>query len=246
MSVRDFNISFLATAIAEIVTLPICTVKTNYQTNLAYKSVSDVCRDTFRKRGLWGFYNSSAVALASQTVSTSTKFTSYMYLRSVRNIGPRDIFNNMINGMIAGFVSSICVHPIDVIKIHKQTAVKFIPELKKIGPSLFYRGYSKSLGKNIILTSIIFPTYDFYKYYIHHTLLASGLSSITTTLILQPIDYLKIRHISGQKLYLKNGSMTDNLKYYYRGFHINLARVIPHFMITMYLIELFKERLFDK
>lgn len=242
MTQRDFHASFLSTAIAEIITLPICTVKTNYQTNLTYKSISTVCTDIFKKRGWWGFYNSSMVAVISQCVSTSTKFTFYTYLKSIRNSKPNDIFNNGINGMIAGAISSVFVHPIDVVKIHKQTDMKFIPELKNIGIGLFYRGYSKSLSKNIILTSIIFPTYDFYKYYIYNTLIASLLSSITTTIILQPIDYLKIRHIAGVPLYLENGSVRDNIKYYYRGFHINLARVIPHFMITMYLIEVFKEK----
>ena len=243
MGFHDLIISSIATIIAEILTLPICTVKTIYQTNLKYKSIIDVCKVTYKNRGLLGFYNASLPAIASQTVSTSTKFTSYMFLRSVRHIAPDDIMNNIINGIGAGIISSVFTHPFDVIKIHKQNGLSFSYELKRHGLSLFYRGWSKSLSKSIILTSIIFPMYDFYKFKIKNILVAAALSSITATVILQPIDYLKVRHISGEKLYQSNMGLISTIRYFYRGFHVNLSRVIPHFTITMSLIDLFKNNL---
>jgi hypothetical protein len=245
MNRDNIRSSILATSIAEIVTLPICTIKTNYQTNLNYKSGREVVKNIWHEYGLKGFYNASFVAILSQTISTSTKFTFYKYFGSLRQTKLNDIPNNILNGIASGSLSSIFVHPIDVWKIHWQTNDKLLPQLKNDGLRILYRGYSKSLTKNIILTSIIFPTYDFYFYYIQNVLWSSFLSSITATCILQPIDYLKIRHITGKSLYLENAGLLDNMKYYYRGFHLNLTRVVPHFVMTMVLIEWFKNNFFS-
>jgi hypothetical protein len=233
-----FKTSILASSIAEIITLPICTIKTIYQTNLKYASIKSAAAEIYRSRGIAGFYNSSAWAVLSQTTSTATKFTAYSYFQIYRKTPQENLFGNMINGMMSGIISTIFVHPIDVVKVHKQNNFNFLKELKLVGPKLFYRGSSKSLTKNIILTSLIFPFYDFYKYHIKNIYIASICSAITASLILHPIDYLKIRQISDQQLYPKN----SGIRYYYRGFHINLMRVIPHFMITMACIEYFKKQ----
>ena len=201
MNTTNFTISSVASVLAEISTLPICTVKTIYQTNLNYTSLSNVIKNVYHTRGLWGFYNASGIAMLSQTVSTATKFTGYAYIQKYRNTSQNNLPSNMFNGALAGIISTMIVHPIDVIKVHKQNNVNFMQELKLFGPKLFYRGYTKSIFKNIILTSIIFPFYDFYKYHFHNVYVAALLSSIVTTIILHPIDYLKIRHISGQELY---------------------------------------------
>uniref|UniRef100_A0A6C0CBP1 Mitochondrial carrier protein n=1 Tax=viral metagenome TaxID=1070528 RepID=A0A6C0CBP1_9ZZZZ len=232
-----FKTSMLAASIAEIVTLPICTIKTIYQTNLNYISIRGVAWDVYRFRGIAGFYNSSGWAILSQTMSSATKFTAYSYLQTYRETQKRNLLGNMINGMISGIISTMFVHPIDVVKVHKQNNFNFLKELKLVGPKLFYRGGSKSLTKNIVLTSLLFPLYDFYKYHIDNIYIASACSAITSSLILHPIDYLKIRQISDQQLYPKD----SGIRYYYRGFHINLMRVIPHFMITMVCIEYFRQ-----
>lgn len=232
-----FKTSILASSVAEIITLPICTIKTIYQTDLEHKSIKDVALNIYRSRGIGGFYNSSGWAILSQSMSTATKFTTYSYLQTYRETTKENLMGNMINGMISGMISTIFVHPIDVVKVHKQNNFNFLQELKFVGPKLFYRGGSKSLTKNIILTSLIFPFYDFYKHHIKNIYIASICSAITASIILHPIDYLKIRQISDRQLYPKD----SGIRYYYRGFHVNLMRVIPHFMITMVCIEYFKQ-----
>jgi|688.fasta_scaffold633152_2 hypothetical protein len=242
MSITDLIASSIGTSIAEIITLPTCTIKTNYQTNLNYKSIIDVTKDIYKQRGVYGFYNASAIATLSQIVSTSTKFTSYNYIKNYRQTKQQDIKNNIINGAIGGIVASVFSHPFDVIKVHQQTNVNFTNELKKYGPQIFYRGYSKSVSKNIILTSLIFPFYDFYKSKFNNPFISAGLSAFTVTTFLHPIDYLKVRHISNQPLYTKHSNLLAQIRYYYRGLHINLIRVIPHFMITMVVTEYIKEK----
>lgn len=230
-----FKISTAAACIAEMITLPICAVKTIYQTDLKYKSIRNVASDIYKKQGIRGFYNSSGWAILSQSVSTGTKYSGYSALQKHRNTRQNDLQGNMINGMIGGIISTVFVHPIDVLKVHKQNNYNFLNELKLHGPKLFYRGASKSLTKNMLLTSINFPIHDFCKHYTQNTFVAAALASFTTSLIVHPIDYLKVRHISGQDLY-----PSSSVRYYYRGFHINLMRIMPHFIITMACIDYFK------
>lgn len=241
MSHIDLVSSAIGTLIAEIVTLPICTIKTNYQTHLHYKSVFDVYKNIMNTHGIRGFYSALYSSLFSQMTSTATKFTFYNYVKKIRDTQQKDLKNNILNGAIGGIMSSVIVHPIDVCKVHQQNNMSFSYELRKIGPSLLYRGYSKSLMKNICLTSLIFPFYDFYTAKFNNLFIASILSSITATFILHPIDYLKIRHISGQHLYLNFSNIPSRFKYYYRGLHINLLRIIPHFMTTMFITEYIKK-----
>lgn len=243
MSSIDLISSAIGTAVAEIITLPICTIKTNYQTHLHHKSIHHTYKNIMDNLGVYGFYSALHSSLFSQMMSTATKFTFYNYIKKIRNTEQKDLLNNVINGAIGGIMSSIIVHPIDVCKVHQQNNISFSGELKKIGPSLIYRGYSKSLAKNILLTSLIFPFYDFYTAKFNNFYIATLLSSVTCALILHPIDYLKIRHISGQHLYLNFNNIPNYVKYYYRGLHINLLRIIPHFMITMFITEYIKNHI---
>jgi len=242
MSYKDLTASAIGTSIAEFITLPICTIKTNYQTNLQYKSIVDVAKEIYSMRGLYGFYSASFAAVGLQIISTSTKYSFYNYFRDYRVTAKNDMKNNIINGVLGGIVSSVAVHWVDVIKIHKQNGLKFLDELKSTGPKIFYRGYSKSLSKSVVLTASLFPLNDYYKSKTNNTLLAAGLSSFTVTSIVHPFDYLKVRHISDQTLYPKFSNIPDFFKYYYRGVHVNLMRVMPHFMITMLITEKIKKQ----
>jgi len=236
MITNNFISSCAATVIAEFITLPICTIKTIYQSDLKYKSIINVVNDVYTKRGINGFYNATVMALLSQMLSTSTKYTFYSYLKKDRN----NLLKNIFNGAVAGFFSTGIVHPVDVVKVHRQNCINFRKELKTVGPKLFYRGYTKSLSKNIILTSIIFPFRDYFENHLENGIISSIISSFIATIILHPIDLLKVRQIGGLSLY------DSNIRYYYRGFHVNLMRTLPHFTITMFFIDKFNEILNEK
>lgn len=241
MSWTDILASSAATSLAEITTIPLCTIKTNYQTDLKYRSIIDTAKDIHKTRGLSGFYTASFSAVFAQIVATASKFTFYSYFKKIRKTKQGDIKNNILNGAAGGIIASVFSHPFDVIKVHQQNNIRFLSELRVTGPKLLYRGYSKSLTKNIMVTSLLFPFYDFYNSKLNNTWLASSCASLTVTTILHPVDYLKVRHISNQKLYFNFTNLKDNMKYYYRGLHINLMRVTPHFMITMAITEKIKE-----
>jgi hypothetical protein len=138
----------------------------------------------------------------------------------------------MLAGLSAGITASTITHPIDVAKIHLQMNQPFISVLKEKGVILLYRGYSKSLAKVSISSSCFFPIYDTIKDQHYPPIVASFLSAIISTTLMQPIDYMKVRHIYGLSYFNGFNPVT-----YFRGLSLNLLRVVPHFMITMSLIE---------
>jgi hypothetical protein len=218
-----------ATAVAEFLTLPICTIKTNYQNTMDLKQkvpMGVVVRDIYNRGGVRAFYKASFPAILGQMFSTTSKYVLYRYLDTSPDY---PIKNKFLNGMTAGFISSLATHPLDVARVHLQMA-KTMPSLGL----LYYRGYSKTITKIAISSSLFFPLYDTFRKEISNPLLSAMASAVVATVCMHPIDYLKTRHMAGLPLYNGINPIT-----YYRGLTLNLMRIVPHFMITMGLIELF-------
>ena len=220
----------LATSVAEVITFPLCTLKTNYQ-NSNNVSMANTMRNIWIKRGIVGFYNASGWAITSQILSTTTKYTLYQTLKDVMP-------NKFIAGALSGALSTIITHPIDVIKIHYQMHTPVLPELRQNGLQLFYRGYSKSLIKASVGSFCFFPLFDIFNGYTRNASMAAMLSGIVSTTIIQPLDYMKTRQIYGQSFF-----SGWNPRPYLKGLSLNLMRVVPHFIITMTLIEYMKQNL---
>lgn len=215
-----------AAAVAELITLPITTIKTNYQNST--ETIPQVVSRIWGQHGMRGFYNSSGVAMVSQVTSTAAKYTWYCALNEY-------VSNRFLAGTMAGALTSFLTHPMDVVKVHQQMHTPLWPRLQEVGPSLLYRGYSKTLSKYAISSTFYFPLYDTMQ---EHTppMLAAIISATVSTLIIQPIDYMKIRHIDGQPWF--HGWSP---RPYFRGVGLNLARSVPQFTLVMAIIEGLKE-----
>lgn len=238
MLYKDIIASGTGTVCAELCMIPLCTVKVNYQTDLNYKSVFDATKDIYAKRGIYGFYNASFYSSIAQLTSITTKYTLYEAFKKFRNGDNNSYTTNILCGLTSGIIGSLLTHPLDVLKIHKQINKPFLPEYRTVGAKLLYRGYSKNVTKTVMLSSLLFPTNDLYKKHIDSTVLAAAATSATITTVIQPIDYLKTRHIANQKLW-----QGWNIKNYYRGFGINLSRTLPHFTILMTVADFIKKKL---
>jgi hypothetical protein len=140
--------------------------------------------------------------------------------------------------MFSGIASSVITHPFDAIKIHLQMGTSFVPEIRRHGYLIMYRGYSKTFSKVCVGSSLFFPIYDHSKMYFGNNFLASITSSVISTFIMHPIDYLKTRHIYGLPLY-----QGWNPLIYYKGLLLNMARIVPNFVIIMTSIEYFKKKI---
>lgn len=239
---KNLIISSGATGIAEFATLPICTVKTNFQNIKDMKarpSILQVAKTIYTHRGISGFYAASYPAITGQMFSTASKYTMYRYF----DTNPAyPIKNKFVNGFTAGVISSIFTHPMDVIKVHKQMT-QWSQFLEDFRVNLLYRGYSKTFAKIAVSSTIFFPLYDTVKMKMikmegnaaASTITASAISGSIACVIMHPIDYLKTRHMAGLQLYSGMNPRT-----YYRGLMLNMMRIIPHFVITMQCIEFMK------
>ena len=226
----------IATTIAELATLPICTLKTNYQ-NSGSKSIISTLKSVYASGGISAFYRASAPAITAQIFTTTSKYYLYNKLNELNEIHSYGS-NRVIHGILAGILTSLITHPIDMFKIHSQMNLSMLSEVKTHGLKTFYRGYSKTFSKTILSGSMFFPLYDYSKAYLNNPLLASAFSGFVSATLMHPIDYLKTRHIAGLKLY--DGL---NPRTYYKGYSINLLRIVPHFVITMGVIEWVKEKM---
>jgi hypothetical protein len=234
MVFKDFICSSAATLVAEVLTLPICSVKTNYQIQNT-KTITQTVKNIHTTFGLKGFYNASSSAIMSQIMSTASKYTFYNMIKDFRKTEKNDLKNNLLNGGMSGILSIIVTHPFDVIKNHQQRNIVFLDELKKTGTPLFYRGITQSASKSMLISSILFPTYDFYGQYTSKPYLQALGTTLTVTVITQPLDLMKVRKIANKPIFLGFNPLN-----YYHGISLNLMRSVPHFMITMTLLEKLK------
>lgn len=101
---------------AELITLPICTLKTIYQTQSDKSlSIKDTIKKIYSERGIRAFYDAKYTAILSQTLSTVSKFGFYQIIKDYRKTQNNDILNNSINGAAGGILGSLISHPVDVL-----------------------------------------------------------------------------------------------------------------------------------
>lgn len=222
--------SVIGTLSAEILTLPICTIKTVYQNNKSL-SIKQTINQIIKNSGYKGFIQASYPAILSQVISTSTKYSFYTLIKEKRKTESSDLISNSLNGMLGGLLGSIFSHPVDVWKNYLQRNEKF--NWKSLDIKLYYQGYSASIYKNIVLYSCLFPIYDYYKSKFNSIYLSSICTTLTVSFIIQPFDYYKTIKMAGYK-------ESIGLKDFSRGFSLMLARSIPHFLITMIITEKIK------
>jgi hypothetical protein len=225
--------SSIATVLAEFLTLPICTIKTNYQNTK--NNIPATIKHIYISNGIKAFYQASFPAIGSQVISSSSKYFFYKMLENHLNSNNTQK-QKFINGLFSGILSSFITHPIDTFKIQWQLNKSVIPLYKNEGIMFLYRGYSKTISKVSVGSSLYFPLYDYFNKE-DNPFFASLYSSLIATTVIHPIDFLKTRHIAREELFLGYNPLK-----YYRGYTLNLLRVIPHFMITMNVIEYLNKR----
>lgn len=224
----DMINAMIATGTAEFLTVPLCTIKTRYQINDNIK-LSLICKEIYKYHGLRGFYKASLPAIGSQIVSTTGKYVLYQYFNKQSGTDIK-FYTRVCNGICSGILTSFITHPLDVIRTDIQKNLYF-SNYKELLPIL-YRGYSKTFIKICIGSALFFPLNDILKNKLQNPIISSATTAIIATTIMHPIDYLKTRHMAGNLLYTGY-----NPKIYYRGLSINLLRIVPHFTITMTLID---------
>ncbi len=233
--------SCVGTLMAEIATLPACTLKTIYQNNKNL-TIPQTFESILKTQGVKGFVAASKPAIITQVLSTSSKFTLYEKIKQYRQTSNSNVLDNSVNGIISGLGGSLITHPFDVWKNFTQRNENYWTHLKNTSGSLthliksgLYPGYTGSIGKNVALYSALFPLNDFFKSKFDSIFISAPLTTLTVSLIVQPFDYYKVVKIAGNKPSQP-----------FRGFTLMLARNIPHFTITMCVTDLISKYLINK
>ena len=220
---KDLRISAISAVIAEILTLPICTIKSNYQNNNS-NSIIKTIKEINSRNGIKSFYSSSLPAISSQVTSISLRYTFYREL--TKKYGNEN-YKKPIFGFISAISTTIITHPMDFYKINIQMNNDLKDSFKVI-----YRGYSKTLLKATISGTLFLPMYEYLSEKFGSKLYGSIITSVISTLLMHPLDYKKTLQIYGSK------HKITMLDLFTKGLHINLLRVVPHFTIFMISIDL--------
>jgi hypothetical protein len=222
----------IGSCIAEITTLPIFAIKTNYQTS-SNKSVKTIIKNIYSQYGIFGFYNAVFSAIFARITSSFIKYFMYNEIKYYRQTNDDELFNNMMNGCLAGILCSFFVHPIDVITNHLQRFKKF--DMKLFHYKVLYAGFSQTLLRNFILYSVLFSLFDYCKYLTNNNIVFACIMTTTvSTSILQPVDYLRTRLMAQQKNEMGNiFKVIKNFKSCWKGYHLNYIANTMHFTIAM-------------
>lgn len=224
----------IASAAAELLTFPLCSAKTIIQTaSPPSPAVSAVIKSIYQTLGIRGFFQGVTPAITSQLLSTTSKFGMYRFLQHLTQTSEQNLRQNVFLGSAAGVAGTVLTHPFDVWKYHCQRSESFAVVLREQGYRVFYRGYQATVVKNLVQYAFLFPLQDFWKNKTHSTFISAVITSISVCLILHPLDYIKV-HWSALH---SSQRQPLSLRTVYRGMSLNLARVIPHFCITMILFE---------
>ena len=196
-------------------------------------------KQIYETGGVWAFYRSSLWFVGSQVLSTSSKYVLYKHFEERNN--PNKLMGQRVkNGIIGGVLSSLITHPVDFFKVHAQMGhpiSRIVRNIYMEGVTTMYRGYTKSFAKVLVSTSIFFPVYDMLLDSVRFTpFQASSLTGILGTVCMHPFDYIKVRHIYNLPLF-----QGFSPRPYFRGLGLHLARVVPHFAITMTVLQHLKD-----
>lgn len=130
--------------------------------------------------------------------------------------------NDFINGLIGGFVGTIISHPVDTVKTRIQSN-KFNTIINAIKAGKLYSGLTPPLIGIMMEKSIVFGFYEKSKEYGFNNFTSGTIAGLISTLIVTPIDRLKI-HFQNNEKFLINKNL-------YKGFLPTIFRETPGFGI---------------
>lgn len=222
--------SCVGATVAEFCTVPLCVTKTTQVVNNL--SFPKAVKLLYKEKG---FYRGTSLSILSQGISTSIKYSLYRKLQEKRRTSNEDFLNNSLNGICSGILGGFLSHPIDVIKTHRQRGLSF----STIQRSHLYRGYSKNVLKTILLSSMMFPALDYANKFSDSVVIRSAVTAFSTSLLLYPVDYFKVRQMAG----VYDSLSLETVKRMYRGYSVHLLRIVPHLVITMKITETLEKEL---
>ncbi len=263
---KNLSISCTSAAIAEILTLPIDTIKVHIQAHQPITTRQAIRQIAGQPPSLRGFYGAFTPSLLRQTIYTGTRLSLYEHMTNTTNITYLPPTNNfyykMVLGGTCGLVGSLLTNPIDVIKTNSQATLTKTTNLSiardiyyQEGLTGFYKGLRQTAQRSIMISSLQLPifftlqekmeTLNLKKYLTTSTTISSLTTTLIVTSIVYPIDMIKTLSMTASSSSPASSiPMMINLikngggvKSLYRGMSMGLIRSAPHFLITTLCYE---------
>lgn len=128
----NFLSGCIGASIAEIVTLPVCTVKTCYQSG-NFRSYIETVRQIYQRGRILDFYRAS---ISAQIFTSAYKITVFNYLKSrILNEKSQNIYYLMTAGIISSITCLLFTHPLDYFRVSLQVR-------RQIHLRDIYKGYN--------------------------------------------------------------------------------------------------------
>lgn len=207
----------LGASIAELITLPICTLKTVHQSNNS-KRISESFRLITSRGKILPFFNSSFPAITAQIFTSAYKLAIFNYIRDYYHITYG--LQIIMTCILINISCIIFTNPLDYFRIKLQNGHSII--IKDV-----YRGFSANMGKAIIGGATYLPIREILKQKFpdKSSIMIGATAATISTIIVHPFDFFKTYMIgasNGSKIPFRNP---------YRGLSLNLLRIVPHFTI---------------
>lgn len=232
----NFFASVIGVFSAELVTTPICTLKTVFQTE-SKNTISSTFQKVCEQRGVLGLFRSFFVASSNQISSQSAKYTLYYQFQLSKTQEEKsNLVTKMKDSLKANVIVTFFSHPVDVTRIMIQRNESIKQQWKQFGWKRFYFGLDKSWLKMVVGATFYMPIYDYMIQNTQNPFLSSLVTATIATTIVHPFDYIKT-------LKMANKPIPWNLSLFHKGLGLHYAKIIPHFVITMCVTEYIKNKI---
>ena len=137
-----------------------------------------------------------------------------------------------IAGICGGGFGILCSHPIDSIRVWRQTGRVIKPSFTTL-----YRGITPPLVGVAMEKSIVFGVYDAVYKRTNNHFIAGVFSGLACTTVVTPTEKIKLN------LQCNNNTIKWNLRYLYKGYTPTLFREVPGFGLYFSFYKYFNDRI---
>jgi Mitochondrial carrier protein len=234
--------------IAELITLPLDTIKVNIQTAPNKTKIYPIIDSIWTKYGVKGFYNSVFASIGRQTTMTGIRLGLYDYYKPQKG--------QIMVGAMCGLVGNLASMPFDVLKTKMQKNPKeyrtTIQSITKIYNAKhlkgFYVGLVPTVQRSMLISGVQLPLYTNLQKMIPidnlfiRTTMVSVITTMIVTSVVYPFDLCKSIMMTQKDKQTVFQILKDlKLRKIYNGVSVGVGRAIPHFLITTICYEKFKE-----
>lgn len=223
MDIKEFMAGTIGGGLGTFISHPLDTIRVLAQSK-SKVDISLITKEIYSKGGLRGFYKGLSPPLLGISIEKALVFGTFYNLQKYNYFDSK-----MIDGFIAGFVSTLVVTPMERFKIALQTG----NSIKSVNYRTLFRGWNATIFRESPGYAIYFKTYEALKKNNDtkiSTFIKGCISGASAWVFIYPSDYVKTRvqnEGTTYKSFINNVYKNHGLIGFYRGFSLALLRCIP-------------------